>query len=85
MVSWFNRKERFVDLSTPEPEYITLCVAVCKAVWLCKLFANLFGHDMDSTVIHCDNEICVKLSKNLVFHNKSKHIENKYHYIRDMV
>jgi hypothetical protein len=36
-------------------------------------------------LIYCDNEICVKLSKNLVFHDKSKHIEIKYHYIRDMV
>ena len=35
--------------------------------------------------IHCDNQSCVKLSKNLVFYDKSKHIEIKYHYIRDMV
>ena len=40
---------------------------------------------MDATCIHCDNQSCVKLSENLVFHNKSKHIEIKYHYIRDMV
>ena len=40
---------------------------------------------MDATCIHCDNQSCVKLSKNPVFHDKSKHIEIKYHYIRDMV
>ena len=40
---------------------------------------------MDATCIHCDNQSCVKLSKNLVFHDKLKHIEIKYHYIRDMV
>jgi hypothetical protein len=40
---------------------------------------------MDSTVIHCDNQSCVKLSENHVFHDKSKHIEIKYHYIKDMV
>ena len=39
----------------------------------------------DATCIHCDNQICVKLSKNPVFHDKSKHIEIKYHYIRDKV
>ena len=33
----------------------------------------------------CDNHICVKLSENLVFHDKSKHIEIKFQYIRDMV
>ena len=37
------------------------------------------------TCIFCDNQSCVKLSKNLVFHDKSKHIEIKFHYIRDMV
>jgi hypothetical protein len=74
-----------VALSTAEAEYIALCVAVCEAVWLRKLLADLFGHEMDSTVIHCDNQSCVKLSENPVFHDKSKHIEIKYHYIRDMV
>ena len=40
---------------------------------------------MDATCIHCDNHSCVKLSENPVFHENSKHIEIKYHYIRDMV
>ena len=35
--------------------------------------------------MHCDNHICVTLSQNLVFHDTLKHIEIKYHYIRDMV
>jgi hypothetical protein len=74
-----------VALSTTEAEYIALCVAVYEAIWLHKLLAELFGHDMDSTVIHCNNQSCVKLSKNHVFHDKSKHIEIKYHYIIDMV
>jgi hypothetical protein len=74
-----------VALSTAEAEYIALCVAVRKAVWLRKLLADLFSHEMDSTVIHCDNQSCVKLSENPVFHDKSKHIEIKYHYLKDMV
>jgi hypothetical protein len=60
-------------------------VAVCEAMWLRKLLADLFGHEMDSTFIHWDNQRYVKLSENPVFHNKSKHIEIKYHYIIDMV
>ena len=50
-----------------------------------KLLSNLFDIKLDATYIYCDNQICVKLSKNMVFHDKSKHIEIKYHYIRDMV
>jgi hypothetical protein len=60
-------------------------VEIHEAVWLHKLLANLFDHEMDSTIIHCDNQSCVNLSENHVFHDKSKHIEIKYHYIIDMV
>jgi hypothetical protein len=61
-----------VALSTAEAEYIALCVAVREAVWLRNLLADLFRHEMDSTIIHCDNQSCVKLSENPVFHDKSK-------------
>jgi hypothetical protein len=46
---------------------------------------DLFDHEMDPTTIHCDNQSCVKLFENFVFHDRSKHIEIKYHYMRDMV
>jgi hypothetical protein len=36
-------------------------------------------------VVHCDNQSCIKLTENLVFHDRSKHIDMKYHYIRDLV
>jgi hypothetical protein len=52
-----------VVLSIAEAEYIALCVAVWEAMWLRKLLEDLFGHEMDSTVIHCDNQSCVKLSR----------------------
>jgi hypothetical protein len=54
-------------------------------MWLRKILTNLFDHEMDPTTIHCDNQRCVNLSENPVFHDISKHIEIKYHYIRDMV
>ena len=41
--------------------------------------------EMDTTVILCDNQSCIKMTKNLVFHDKSKHIEIRYFYIRDTV
>jgi hypothetical protein len=36
-------------------------------------------------VVHCDNQSCIKLTKNPVFHDRSKHIDMRYHYIRDLV
>ena len=85
VISWFSRKQSCVALSTAEAEYVATCSASCEAVWLQKLLSNLFDLQMDSTCIHCDKHSCVKLLENLVFHDKSKHIEKKYHYIRDMV
>ena len=72
-------------LSTAEADYVAACSTSCEVVWLKKLLSNLFDLQLDATCIYCDNHSCVKLSENPVFHDKSKHIEIKYHYIRDMV
>ena len=54
-------------------------------MWLRKLLAGLFGQTIEPTLIHCDNQSCVHLLVNLIFHDKSTHIDIEYHYIRDMV
>ena len=50
-----------------------------------KILLGFFGSQMDPTVIHCDNQSCIKLSINLVFHDRSKYIDIRYHRIRDCV
>lgn len=62
MVSWFSRKQWVVALSTVGAEYIATCVAARDLVWLQKLHAGLFGQRLELTVIHCDNESCVKMN-----------------------
>ena len=71
VISWFSKKQSCVALSTIEAEYVTACSASCEAVWLQKLLSDIFDLQLDAT---CDNQICVKLLENLVFHDKSKHI-----------
>jgi hypothetical protein len=56
-----------------------------EAIWLRKMLVGLFGQEMSPTVIHCDNQRCIKLFENPVFHDRTKHIEIKYHFIRDWV
>ena len=85
VISWFSRKQSYVALSIAEAKYVTTFSASCEAVWLRKLLSNLFDLQFDATCIYCNNQSCVKFSKNPVFHDKSKNIEIKYHYIRDMV
>jgi hypothetical protein len=85
MISWISKKQSCVALSTAEAEYVAACAASREAVWLQKLLTGLFDIAMEATCILCDNQSCIKLSENPVFHDRSKHIEIRYHYIRDMV
>ena len=59
--------------------------AAREAVWLQKLLAGLFGQIPEPTVIHCDNQSCVQMLVNPIFHDKSMHIEIRYHFICDMM
>ena len=85
MISWFSRKQSYVSLSTYEVEYVTACSASCEVVWLRKLLFDLFDLQLDAICIYCNNQSCVNLLENPMFHDKSKHIEIKYHYLRDIV
>jgi hypothetical protein len=75
MISWSSRKQTSMALSTTEVEYIIASVASCEAVWLRKLLAGIFDLELEPTMIHCDNQSCVRLSENPVFPDKSKHID----------
>jgi hypothetical protein len=68
-----------------EAKYMAANSASCEAIWLRKLLAELIDQTLDTTVIYCDNQSCIKLSKNPVFHDRSKHIEIRYHFIKDRV
>lgn len=85
MISSSDKKKSFVVLSTAKAEYIATRDASKEAIWLCKFLAGLFGDVLEMTIIHCDNQRCVKLSKNPVYHDRTKHIEIRYHYLRYMV
>ena len=85
MISWSNRKQGSIAQSTAEEEYIVASDACKEAVWLKKLLSDLFSGKFDSTIIHCDNHSCIKLLENPMFHDRSKHIEMRYHFIKDLV
>jgi hypothetical protein len=85
MILWQSRKQSNVALSTTKAEYIAMCSASCEAIWRLKLLTGLFDLEMEATTILCDNQRYIKMTKNPIFHDRSKHIEIRYHYIRDMV
>jgi hypothetical protein len=85
MISWSSRKHGSIAESTTEVEYIAASDARKEVVWLRKLVSGLFDDKLKATVVHCDNQSCIKLIENPIFHDRSKHIDTKYHFIRDMV
>eukprot|EP00253_Pinus_taeda_P002672 PITA_02672 len=80
-ISWMSRTQNSVALSTAEAEYIAASMASCEAIWLRKLFGELFEKVLDTTMIFCDKKSGICLAENPVFHDKSKHIEIQYYFI----
>ena len=60
-------------------------MARCESIWLHKLFTSLFVQELEPMVIYFDNKSYIKLSKNLIFHDRFKHIEIRYHFIQDRI
>jgi hypothetical protein len=85
MTSWQTRKQSSISFNMTEEKNIIECSTSCESIWLQKLLKGLFDLEMDATMIFCDNQSCIKMSKNPVFHSNMKHIEIWYHYIRDLV
>lgn len=83
-VSWRSSLQKVVALSTTEAEYIALSEAVKEGVWL-KRFAEELGFPQDTVEIFCDSQSAIALSKNAVFHERTKHMATKYHFIRDLI
>ena len=69
-------------LSSVEVEYMAASQAACEAIWMRNILVGLFGSKMELTVIHCDNQSCIKLSINPMFHDRYKHIDIWYHHLR---
>jgi hypothetical protein len=83
-VSWKSQLQSVVALSTTEAEHIAVTEAIKEAIWLQGLLReiNIFG---GKAVIFTDSQSALHLVKNPVFHERTKHIEIKYHFIRDQV
>ena len=84
-VSWASRVQPTVALSTMEAEYMAAAEAVKEVIWCRKLLEELTVQEMDEITINCDNQSCMKLIANPVHHRRSKHIDIKFHFLREHV
>ena len=83
--TWSSKKQPIVTLSTCEAEYVAMSNCVCQAIWLRSLLKELHVSENDPTEIFVDNKSAIALAKNPVFHDRSKHIDTKFHFIRECV
>ena len=82
LVSWRTNLQSIVALSITEAEYIAASEVVKETLWLRCLVSELLQvKELKTTIIHCDSQSAVSLSKNQVYHDKIKHADVKYHFI----
>ncbi|KAJ9565985.1 hypothetical protein OSB04_001951 [Centaurea solstitialis] len=84
-ITWCSQKQDTVALSSCEAEFMAATAAACQAIWLRELLAELTGMKKQKVLIRIDNKSAIALSKNPVFHGRSKHIHTRYHFIRERV
>ncbi|KAJ0577826.1 putative RNA-directed DNA polymerase [Helianthus annuus] len=85
VVSWSSKKQHSIALSSTKAEYISATSATCQAIWLRRILEDLGLKQERATVIWCDSRSAIHMSRNPVMNGRSKHIELKHHFIRDMV
>ena len=85
MITWASHKQPIVSMSSVEAEYVATTTAHCPVVWLRRLLKDMGYTRKYPTSIFCDNSSSIQLSKHNVFHRKNKHIDTRYHFIRELV
>ncbi|RDX82006.1 hypothetical protein CR513_37258, partial [Mucuna pruriens] len=76
VVAWQSKLQKCVALSTTEAEFIVITEACKELLWE-------LGFVQDKYLLFCDSQIAIHLGKNSIFHSRSKHIDVRYHWIRD--
>ena len=84
-ISWMSKKQSVVASSSTEAEYIALSIAGQEATWLRRLLGSLNQNQTKETVLYGDNMGAIHLSKNPKDHARTKHIDIRFHFIRDML
>ncbi|KAI3498732.1 hypothetical protein L1887_09191 [Cichorium endivia] len=84
-ITWSSQKQQTVALSSCEAEFMAATVAACQALWLRSLLKELTGWKADQVKLFVDNKSAIALMQNPVFHGRSKHIDTRFHFIRDCI
>ena len=81
---WQSRLQKVVVLSTIEAKYIVVVEAEKELIWM-RDFLSELGMKQENFLLHCDNESVIHLAKNVAYHSRTKHIQRRYHWLRERV
>ena len=83
-ISWACRKQQCVPLSTTEAEYVALTETCQVILWLRNLCKDFNNKQTEAIQINVDNQSCLSIMNDQSFSNRTKHIDTKYHFIKDI-
>ncbi|KAJ9564153.1 hypothetical protein OSB04_000119 [Centaurea solstitialis] len=84
LVSWTSKKQNSVSTSTAEAEYVAAGICCAQVLWL-RNQLQVYDIQLSKIPIYYDNTSAIAIANNPVLHSKTKHIEVRYHFIRDHV
>lgn len=85
VVTWVSQKQHCVALSSCEAEFMAATAAACQAIWLRNVLGQITSEFVGPVVLCIDNRSAIDLAKNPMFHGRSKHIDARFHFIRECV
>ena len=84
-ISWSSKRQKSTSLSSCEAEYVTAAHAAMEVSWLRNFLGELHLEPSGPIMVGCDSQSAMNLIDNPVYHERSKHIQLKMHYIREQV
>jgi hypothetical protein len=85
LVSWLAKKQNLVTLSTTEAEFVALALCIQECLYIRQLAGELLQTSDQPTVVYEDNQSTIKIAENAEHHGRSKHIDVRYMFVRDLV
>jgi hypothetical protein len=85
VISWKYKLQPTIATSSTQAEYMSMYSAICEAIWIRTMLSELGFEQTSPTTIYVDNQAAIAISKNPESHERTKHFDIKYHWIREQL